>query len=253
MLGLLAAWAGYNLYTHYVDANRRKSDWMNLVHIGIALHNIHDVEGHFPPGTSSLGNLPVEKSFSWMVAILPYIEQANVYQAIDRTQPWDSPKNKWCADCSMRIYLSPAHSGSALLTSPQGLPLTHYVGVAGVGLEAAELPLGHLQVGIFGYNRQTRLADITDGTSCTLMVVDTGENNGPWIAGGPATVRGLDPARKPYVGRSRQFGRAGVAMALYADGSVHPIAESIDSEVFEALATIHGGEDVPAIYRGTSK
>src|SRR5262249_38628417 len=85
--------------------NRRKSDWINLRQIGIALHYMHDLEGHFLPGASSLGNLPVEKSFSWMVAILPYIEQFNVYQAIDQTQPWDSPKNKWCADCSMRIYL----------------------------------------------------------------------------------------------------------------------------------------------------
>jgi prepilin-type processing-associated H-X9-DG protein len=88
--------------------------------------------------------------------------------------------------------------------------------------------------------------DIKDGTGATLAVIETASANGPWTAGGPPTVRGLDPGRQPYLGRGRQFGgtHPGGAMALFADGSVRFLRESIDPKTFEALATIAGREEV---------
>jgi prepilin-type processing-associated H-X9-DG protein len=124
---------------------------------------------------------------------------------------------------------------------------TWYVGVAGVGRDAPALPGGHPRAGVFGYDRQTRVADITDGVATTVMLAETSSANGPWTTGGPATVRGLDPGRQPYIGRNRQFGgthRGGVIVA-FADGSVRFLSESIDRKVFEALATIAGGESLP--------
>ena len=83
--------------------------------------------------------------------------------------------------------------------------------------------------------------------SNTLLLAETGLANGPWTAGGPATVRGLDQGRQPYIGRGRQFGglhRGGVMVAM-ADGSVRFLSESIDPKVFEALSTVAGGESLP--------
>jgi prepilin-type processing-associated H-X9-DG protein len=129
-----------------------------------------------------------------------------------------------------------------------GLPdPIHYVGIAGVGPDAPTLPIGHPRAGAFGYDRQVRLADLKDGGATTLLLVETTFQNGPWTAGGPATVRGLDPARQPYFG-GHQFGGAhpGGTMVAFADGSVRFLPETMAPKVFEALATIAGGETLPA-------
>ena len=80
-----------------------------------------------------------------------------------------------------------------------------------------------------------------------MTIAETTFANGPWTAGGPATVRGLDSRRQPYIGRGRQFGKAhrGGAMVAFADGSVRFVKESINPRVFEALSTIAGGEQLP--------
>ena len=84
--------------------------------------------------------------------------------------------------------------------------------------------------------------------SNTLLLVETDIDHGPWTAGGSATVRGLNPAHLPYIGRRRQFGGLhsdGVIVAL-ADGSVRFLRETTDPRVFEALATVAGGETLPS-------
>jgi prepilin-type processing-associated H-X9-DG protein len=60
------------------------------------------------------------------------------------------------------------------------------------------------------------------------------------------TVRGLEPQTSPYLGRASPFGgtHAGGAIVLFADGSARFLKESISPEVFQALATIAGGEEV---------
>ena len=80
--------------------------------------------------------------------------------------------------------------------------VTHYVGIAGVGEEAAQLPTDHPRAGIFGYDRKVSHENIKDGLSLTMTVVETATANGPWTAGGRATVRGLDPNDPPYLGKS---------------------------------------------------
>jgi hypothetical protein len=110
------------------------------------------------------------------------------------------------------------------------------------------LPKGHPRAGVFGYDRQTGLADIIDGAAFTMVVAESGRAKGPWLAGGPATVRGLDPADLPYIGPGCQFGGlhepSGLHVAL-ADGSVRFIRDTINPKVFEALSTIAGGEKCP--------
>ena len=125
---------------------------------------------------------------------------------------------------------------------------TSYVGIAGLGTDAALLPKSDPRAGVFGYDRETALADITDGPANTLMVAETARAIGSWFQGGPATVRGLDPAQKPYVGKGRQFGglHEGGAWVAMADGTVRRVSDSVDPKVFEALSTMAGGEKLPA-------
>jgi prepilin-type processing-associated H-X9-DG protein len=144
----------------------------------------------------------------------------------------------------VQLLQCPAHSRGATTNGPRE---TDYVGVAGLGADAATLPSGHPRSGVFSYERPTRLGDIRDGIASTMMMAETTQARGPWTAGGPATVRGLDPGRRPYIGRGRQFGGAhrGGVMVAFADGSVRFIRESIDPKVFEALSTVAGGETLP--------
>ncbi len=62
------------------------------------------------------------------------------------------------------------------------------------------------------------------------------------------TVRGLDPARPPYIGPNGQFGgnHPGGANVLFADGSARFVSDSIDPKIFEAMSTMAGGEKLSA-------
>jgi len=81
-----------------------------------------------------------------------------------------------------------------------------------------------------------------------MAVAETSDLERPWTSGGRATVRGLDPSRQPYLGRGRQFGgiHPGGANVLFVDGSVRFVRETVDAKVFEALATVAGGEELPS-------
>ena len=133
--------------------------------------------------------------------------------------------------------------------------LGSYVGMAGLGRDASLLPCSDPKAGVFGYDRKTKFADVTDGHSTTIMVIETNFENGPWGAGGFSSVRGIDHEGSAYLGTAGQFGsfhRTQEALLFYpkcsncayVDGSARYITETIDSEVFEAMATIAGGEKV---------
>jgi hypothetical protein len=126
---------------------------------------------------------------------------------------------------------------------------THFVGIAGVGLEAAmysaDDPVYSKKIGIFGYDRVTKPDDIKDGLSNTIMIIQVPPTyKRPWIAGGGATVMGV-PEKKsiePFVSTKR--GDKKGAYAIMADGSVRFISADIADDVFKAMCTINGGEKV---------
>jgi prepilin-type processing-associated H-X9-DG protein len=231
----------------------------NLQEVGQALANHYDQRGAFPAATLGQKDLYPEERLSWLVDLIDYWEQHNI--RLDRDKAWDSDENRvpmaFREDTlkdgreervgtpvgELRLFLCPSNPHHAAGGSAG---LTHYVGVAGVGPNAAALLMDDPMVGVFGYARRTRLEDIKDGTSTTLVVIETARENGPWTAGGWPTVRGLDPVEQPYLGRSHQFGgtHPGGTMALFADGSARLLRDSISPRRFEAMATIAGGEQV---------
>lgn len=233
----------------------------NLRQLGLTVHNYQDCEGRLPAGTLPHASLLPERRLSWLVALAPYLEQIQI--VLDRGKAWDAEVNRE-PRCrfqdgytdemreevlgDMRVFLCPGNSSR----SPPGWPgVTHYVGLAGRGIDAPQLPPPDPDsislatvLGPFGYDRRIKLEDIKDGAGQTLLAIETAVDNGPWTAGGPPTLRGLDIGRRPYLGRGAQFGgtHRGGATALVADGSARFLSESIDPDVFEALTTIAGGE-----------
>jgi prepilin-type processing-associated H-X9-DG protein len=240
------------------EAQHRVACLNNLKQIGLSLKAYHDAKDCFPAATVASPDLPPEKRLSWLTQVWPAFLEGGYRTNFVETKAWDAKENcppRWSHRVEMAgrkweevsgdvpVFFCPSNPAraSASLPSP-----THFVGMAGFGNDAAALAKDDPKAGIFGYDRQTNLKDIRDGTSTTLLVAETAWENGPWTAGGQATVRGLNPGRQSYLGRGGQFGGShpGGVNVLFADASVRFLNESIDPHIFEALTTYAGGEQV---------
>ena len=98
---------------------------------------------------------------------------------------------------------------------------------------------------MFGYDQIVNVDAIKDGKSQTIMLIGTGKASAPWIQGGGGTVRG---ARAPYFDKFHGFGSYGVpgngVYVMMADGSTRILNADIDPEVFKAMCTIQGSEQI---------
>ena len=227
----------------------------NLKQIGLALHMYADVHPRrlvwglsslrLPAGTIPNAGLETDQRLSWIVELLPFLEEDVLYRQFDQGAAWGAESNVPLSRTPLQIFQCPAWKREFRSANPWETP---YVGIAGVGSDAASRSFGDPKVGAFGYDRQVAFADVKDGTSNTLMVLESARRNGPWAEGGFTTVRGVNPEDKPYVGAGRPFGGTHLAgsNALMMDGSVRTLSDTTSPEVLEALATIAGGEKVPA-------
>jgi prepilin-type processing-associated H-X9-DG protein len=225
----------------------------NLWHLGSGIGcYMSAYQGRLPAATVYGTELPPEQRLSWLVEIYPFVECAPIAPC-DTTKPWDADVNRphW-----RRVYLDKrgekmgdeywGHFNLGLCPSRPNEPLpgafsdSHYVGIAGIGTNAASLPIDAPAIGIFGYDRTLRFIDIKGDLSNTLMVIETGFANGPWVASGFPTVRGVDPDGSVYLGTGGQFGgihRDG-ANALFADWAVRFLSNDISRSAFETMSTI---------------
>ncbi len=227
----------------------------NLQQIGLAVHNYHTARnGRLPTGTVVRSAKAPEDRLSHLVWLLPYLNQELLYKEIDNGQGWQSETNKPLVAQGIGSY----HCCAARHNSPGLENLTDYVGIAGIGADAAVLPAKHPRAGIFGYDRQLNVSDLADGASQTLMFAEARKNNGPWAAGGRGTLHWIDPAEAAPFHADGSFGsahtikpyswsrRQPVSNIVLADGSVRAVSAGISPEVLAALATVAGGEAVPA-------
>ncbi|MFH5804569.1 DUF1559 domain-containing protein [Alienimonas sp. DA493] len=223
------------------EAARRTQSANNLKQLGIAALNYHDAFNTLPRGTVEGTDLPPEKRLSWVAGLLPYMEQGALAERLDPNQAWNQGPNDFAARLVVPTLVNPSVPGGE--TTEEGYAATHYVGIAGVGADAATAKRHTDKTGIFGYDRATKLFEVTDGLSNTLMYGSVHENVGPWAQGGPSTVRAL--TQQPYVNGPDGFGgHPNGTNFSFGDGSVQFISENIDPQVLEALATARGGEVV---------
>ncbi|HJZ58844.1 MAG TPA: DUF1559 domain-containing protein, partial [Gemmataceae bacterium] len=134
----------------------RANSQNNLRQIGMALHNFHDVNGFLPAGYYDKSGKGL--GLSWRVAILPYIEEAKLWQEFHLDEPWNSEhniqlvkrmpkvfassKDPKLAEQGKTTFLAPVHKDAVFTGGPQGI----------------------------------RIGDIADGTSHTILLVDADES-----------------------------------------------------------------------------
>ncbi|MEP3480734.1 MAG: DUF1559 domain-containing protein [Fuerstiella sp.] len=220
------------------EAARRTQSKNNLKQIALAMHNYHDVYNHFPAGTVEGTQLQPEQRLSFFYALLPFIEQAAIYNQLRNSEQeaWDSQASSTYTSMKIPTYEHP----SDMLFVQGG---TSYIGISGIGPDSAKLPNNDPKAGIFGYDRKTKIRDIIDGTSNTLMTAESTDGDIPWAQGG-RTLKGF--SQQPYINGPDGIGgpSPGGCNVGLADGSVRFISEHIDPSVAEALATKAGRERV---------
>lgn len=171
------------------EAARRTQCKNNLKQIGIAFHNYHDAYGALPAGYIYRGGNG-RCNYGWGVAILPFLEQDNLYEQLDPgTIPlYDryvsgAPQNVIdLLQTFLPAYMCPSDTGNKLATSLNFGSSNHfrvgyssYVGCAGWSGSPSgdpyDYPIRDLDCGGMLYgNSFRRFADVTDGLTNTQLV-----------------------------------------------------------------------------------
>ncbi|MCA8995875.1 MAG: DUF1559 domain-containing protein [Planctomycetaceae bacterium] len=273
------------------EAARRTSCKNNLKNIGLALHNYHDTVNVFPFGFD-------ERETLWTAMILPQIEQAPLYNTFifQESGPgnWNSGSaNEDACATVIPIFRCPSMPVAEHLNNnsiEDRVPVS-YRAVAGgnaVSDDLSTIPSGHPQIalelqdgldGMFYGCSNTKMRDLTDGTSNTVMIGESRtepdfvkDNQGMdyWQFGAPQTggwdcrpgdrggteyseglgstywklnSRIIDPAVHGVI-MEISFGsyHVGGAQFTLADGSVRFLSENIDLGILRGLGSIRGGE-----------
>ena len=252
------------------EAARRTQCKNNLKQVGLAIHNYESSFRTFPPGW--IAGPANASNFGWSVFILPYIEQSNIYNALNFLTPYS------VADTNLQTPLPafrcPSDTSSDLV---EGLARSNYAGVImytwvnPAGGATVTNPAGNGTAthggGMFGANSSRKHGDLSDGASNTIMVgerMGTGTVNNS-SRGTEAVVAGLLPLplgtselaivgspTDPY-GRPNNLNfpsnygsfsssHSGGAQFVLGDGSVRMISESINAATYQAIGTVSGGE-----------
>lgn len=194
----------------------------NLRRIALAMHNYHDTYRCLPPAviTDEQGT----PRYSWRVAILPFLDQTALYDRWNCEEAWDSPNNSRIGQTALSAYRCPADEG--------GDPTeTNYVMITG------EETIGNLP------NEATRFADIIDGTSNTIMIVEIVDSGIGWSEPRDLSLDELElQTNAPGGISSRHAGGVNVGLC---DGSVRFVPESVSAADLRASITKGGGESPP--------
>jgi predicted Zn finger-like uncharacterized protein len=187
---------------------------------------------------------PPHQRIGWMAELLPYLGHERVYNQIDFKRSWSDDENLNVASTLIPQFLAPdAPHNTWYVKHPDVGPevaATNYVGIAGIGLDAAAYDSANPQRGIFGYDRPTRLSEIENPAKTILLIQVPPTKQGPWLAGGGTTVRGVPETKSieaflPPKGREKRG-----THLIMADGSVRYVSENISDEVLKTLAVIKG-------------
>jgi type II secretory pathway pseudopilin PulG len=96
------------------EAASRISCANNLKQLGLALHTYHDANGSFPPGgvtndqNVNAAGLNTAGGPSWLICILPYMEQGNLYRLYNPTVPTEFPENQALRTMAVKSYSCPS-------------------------------------------------------------------------------------------------------------------------------------------------
>lgn len=205
------------------EAARRMSCSNNLKQIGLALHNYHDTYRCFPPPALYKTNMPSE-NWSGQARLLAFIEQANLQNLIDWTQPYSAQGH--VARTRVPVYLCPSEVKDRMRPDPKpGDPnFAHYPVNYGVNMGTWFVYAPTTGEGGDGFafpNRTQNFASIIDGTSNTIAFGEVKAYT-PYLRDGnnPAAANVPPPAPTDIAGFGGNF-KADSGHTEWVDGRIH--------------------------------
>jgi hypothetical protein len=202
--------------SHLRGSFQRKGPTNRLHQILLALHNYHDANGRFP--AAAIYDKENRPLLSWRVQLLPFLGETDLYKQFHLDEPWDSDHNKKLIEKMPQVFDSAADpkraaAGKTTFLAPRG------------------------EATMFPDKRGVRIAEVTDGTSNTIFVVDADDAHAvPWTK--PEDLA-YDP-KEPAKGLSSRFGDG--FLVGFVDGSVHFLPKKLPGETLRALFSRNGGE-----------
>ena len=253
------------------EAANRMTCMNNLKQLGLALHNYHGVYQGFPAA-----KVTTPKTHNWIVFILPYLEQDNLYKRYRFDLNWDNAATNdadpgGVNQTVLKVLTCPSAPPNRLGDRHRGI--TDYDAINQITRPNPYVtnmpPSDSSWIGVLGLNVSRRITDITDGSSNTVMVAESAGRNELWRMGkristsgttgawaNPSDtiiVSGFNPATSTIPGPCAvnctnnnevyAFHASG-ANALFADGSTRNLRAGLDVNIMIALMTRAIGEVV---------
>jgi prepilin-type N-terminal cleavage/methylation domain-containing protein len=165
------------------EAARRSMCSNNLAQLILGIHHYEMAHGVFPPGTidakGPIMNAPTGFHHNWLAQMLPYIEEQNAWNTLDKRASIYSPKNAAITGLMPRWFNCPSNGAG------QGFPCyaaCHH---------DKEKPIDAQDSGVFFLNSKVRYDDIADGSSYTIFVGEKLPDAWDlhWLSGTRATLR----------------------------------------------------------------
>jgi prepilin-type N-terminal cleavage/methylation domain-containing protein/prepilin-type processing-associated H-X9-DG protein len=265
------------------EAARRMQCVNNLKQIGLALHNYHDVHGRFPLGSIQVTTPSGAYRQPFLSALLPFLEQRNLYDSFNYNLSFQVDENGTTRSSRVNVFNCPSDTPQTFVNN--GGTVTDVKGSYGVAW-GQDVYQNQILQSAFDLNYGANFAEITDGTSQTLLMAELIQT--PHPTGQPVSVidrRGrvwsdqpsshqistkLGPnSQAPDYGAcwpnsvpktpcTRNTGdgpnhyiasrskHPGGVNGLLGDGSVRFFKDSIDLKTWKALSSRAGGEVVSA-------
>lgn len=185
----------------------------------MAVANYQRAYGQFPPAylTDALGR----PAHSWRVLLLPFLEQAPLYNEYNFSEPWNGPNNHKLAARMPSVY---AFHGDWR----PGLVEINYLAV--VGAKTA-------WPGARGLSSDA----VPDGASSTILLVENQGAGISWMEPRDLAFETMSFRVNSPKGVSSKYEDAAVAML---DGSLYRLEKDLQAATLRALLTVNGGENV---------
>ncbi len=191
-------------------------------------HDAYPIGGTFSRNEAGV----IRGQHGWMTFLLPFVKEAELYQRIDQTKPFDDPANRNAMGTNINTYFA---AGGDRSRNGDGFAIAHYAGVGGEINEGNRL--AHL--GIFERDTVVKRNEVTDGLSNTLIVGELAGTYPPW--GDPENWRKIGRGlNKDGDGFGSQSGQG--SMFLLGDGTVKLFPNKTDPKLLEKMSTRDGAE-----------